>query len=80
MYGGYVYQMALLLMESHGYHIITSNASYIKTGCFLTFVCLTVCFDFTPFLLKAITHGGSLSILNYESYHYALSREMTQGA
>jgi len=23
--------------------------------------------------------GGSLSILNYESYHYALSREMTLG-
>jgi len=23
---------------------------------------------------------GSLSILNYESYHYALSRDMAQGA
>jgi len=29
---------------------------------------------------KAIIHGGSLSISNQESYHYALSREMTQGA
>jgi len=30
--------------------------------------------------IKIITHGDSLSILNYESYHYALSREMAQGA
>jgi len=27
-----------------------------------------------------ITHGGSISILNKESYHYALSCEMTQRA
>jgi len=30
--------------------------------------------------IKGITHGGSLSILNWESYHYALSRDMAQGA
>jgi len=31
--------------------------------------------------VKAVSHGGSLSILlNLESYHYALSREMTLGA
>ena len=31
--------------------------------------------------VKVITHGGgSLSILNKESFHYALSRDMAQGA
>ena len=28
-------------------------------------------------VLKDITHGGSLSIFNLESFHYALSREIT---
>jgi len=30
--------------------------------------------------LKGITYGAYISILNYESYHYALSRDMTQAA
>jgi len=30
--------------------------------------------------VKAITHGGSISILTYESYHYALSHDMTHAA
>jgi len=33
---------------------------------------------FEKILFKGITHGGSLSILNKESYHYALSRDMAQ--
>jgi len=32
-----------------------------------------------PRLLKGITHGGFF-IMNYESYHYALSRDMAQAA
>ena len=28
--------------------------------------------------LKYVTHGGSKSILTWESYHYALSRKMAQ--
>jgi len=31
-------------------------------------------------MLKALLMGGSISILTKESYHYALSREMAQGA
>ena len=30
--------------------------------------------------IKGITHGGSISILTYESYHYALSRKRAQVA
>jgi len=29
---------------------------------------------------KGITHGESISILNKDSYHFALGRDMTQAA
>ena len=36
--------------------------------------------DLIPYLKGLLVGGGSISILTYESYHYALSRERAQVA
>jgi len=55
--------------------LVLTHAVNVTATLGLKIICL---FHVTSF--KRITHGGSISILTSESYHYALSREMAQGA